>query len=186
MIIGITGRGGSGKSTIARYLCSKNPTYKYIEVDNLVEKKVFKSKRLLEKVNKYYKDKKYDINDIVSCYFKADEKSKIIHSFFMEEVNDIIREELIKRKGGNIIVDWFLLHKLSIFDEMDVKVLVKLDKKKRIERASSRNDSESIKKFLEVDKYYDDIYKGKYNYIIYNDDFDFKIFDKIIKSGDEV
>ena len=77
MIIGITGRGGSGKSTIARYLCSKNPTYKYIEVDNLVEKKVFKSKRLLEKVNKYYKDKKYDINDIVSCYFKADEKRKI-------------------------------------------------------------------------------------------------------------
>lgn len=166
MLIGISGRGGSGKSTFAKQLILKHPEYEYIEVDKLIEQKVLNSERLINNVNSKFIDKKYTIEDIVKAYFKFDLKSKELHNCFLEEVELVIHERLLRINKENAIVEWFLLHRLSSFDFYDIKIYVETEREIRIKRAIQRNDDLST--FLEVDEHY---LEG-----------DKKIFDIIVKS----
>ena len=86
MIIGISGRGGSGKSTLSRKIVDRYDNYIYIDVDNIIETKVLKSSELVETVNRYFSDRKYSINGIVMAYFQKSQKNNIIHKFFTNEV----------------------------------------------------------------------------------------------------
>lgn len=79
MIIGITGRGGSGKSFLSKKIQQQYPDYVYIEVDKIIETKVMNSKKLLNDVNTYFLDKEYKIEDIIAAYFEKNEKNILIH-----------------------------------------------------------------------------------------------------------
>ena len=105
MLIGITGRGGSGKSTVAQLIQKDNPNYTYIKVDDLVEKYVFTSSRLLNNVNNQFTDKEYTIKDIVMAYFSDDEKNKKIHELFVEEVETVLQEKIASIGSKNFIID---------------------------------------------------------------------------------
>ena len=54
MLIGITGRGGSGKSTLSKNIISKNSSFIHLEVDTLIETKIFTSNKLVDDVNRFY------------------------------------------------------------------------------------------------------------------------------------
>lgn len=158
MLIGVTGRGGAGKSTLAKNFVKRNPTFSYIEVDLLVETIVFKSERLLDKANMVMNTDIYTIEDIIKSYFKTDLQSRVLHQCFLEEVERTINETIINLNSGNTIIDWFLLHKLHLFGKCDYKILVIEDRDKRIKRIQTR-ENQSIQTFLKVDEYYTDCNK---------------------------
>lgn len=165
MLIGITGRGGSGKSTMAELIQQNNPNYVYIKVDDLVEKYVFNSSRLLNNVNSQFKDKIYTIKDIVMAYFSDNEKNKKIHQLFVEEVENVLNEKIASLKSKNVIIDWFLLHEMNSFKKMDIKILMTLDRNLRIERVKKRNQDKDINAFIEVDNFYRENYDCEFDYI---------------------
>ena len=165
MLIGITGRGGSGKSTVAQLIQHSNPNYTYIKVDDLVEKYVFTSSRLLNNVNNQFTDKEYTIKDIVMAYFSDDEKDKKIHELFVEEVETVLQEKIASIGSKNFIIDWFLLHEMSSFKKMDIKILMTLDRDLRIDRVKKRNQGKDINTFIEVDNFYRENYDCEFDYI---------------------
>ena len=48
---------------------------------------------------------------------------------------------------------------------MDIKILLTLDRDKRIERVKTRNKGKDIDVFIEVDNFYRENYNGKFDYI---------------------
>lgn len=166
MIIGITGRGGSGKSTVAKLIKKHNPEFFYIDVDLLVENSVLNSDILINKVNMLFKDKKYTIDDIVMSYFKKDEKNRKIHRLFIDEVERVLYDKISSLNSKNIIIDWFLLHKMTLFKDIDIKILTVLNKLERIKRVSNREKTKNIDIFIAVDNCYDENYCCKFDYII--------------------
>jgi len=154
MLIGITGRGGTGKSTLAKRICEYNPDFVYIEVDKLIEQYVFNSSRLLNVVNSKFSDKEYKINDIVMTYFSHNEKEQQIFKMHLEEIERVLYERIDAIGAKNYVIDWFLLHELKTYKKMDIKILLTLDRDKRIERVKVRNKGKDINVFIKVDKFY--------------------------------
>ena len=165
MLIGITGRGGTGKSTLAKRICEHNPDFVYIEVDKLIEQYVFSSSRLLNAVNGKFTDKEYTINDIVMTYFSHNEKEKKIFKMNLEEIERVLYERIDALGAKNYVIDWFLLHEFKTFKNMDIKILLTLERDKRIERVRTRNKGKDIDIFIEVDNFYRENYNGEFDYI---------------------
>ena len=166
MLIGITGRGGSEKSTVARLLQEKNASFDYIEVDLLVENIVLHSTDLIQAVNTRFPGFNYTIGDIIKAYFKTDPKSQAIHKLFVDEVERILYQTINKSSKANHIVEWFLLHEMDSFKNMDIKILLDLEKEERVRRVINRDKTKDINTFLMVDEHYDENYPCHFDYVL--------------------
>lgn len=151
MIVGITGRGGSGKTTLAKRIVKKNSNFIYVDVDNIIETRVMTSSTLIENVNFYFSDKKYLIKDIILAYFKKTEKNNILHRFFLEEVARQINMILYENKGKNYVIDWFLLHEIFELLPLDYKILTIASKRERYNRVEKREKTTDMEVFKNVD-----------------------------------
>lgn len=180
MIIGVSGRGGSGKSTLSKRIIDKYDNFIYIDVDNIIETKVLKSTELLKEVNSYFTDKEYTINDVVMSYFQKNEKNNIIHHLFTKEV---ARQILICIKGNfgkNIVIDWFLLHEIFDLLPIDITILTVASRKERIRRVKIRNNTNDVSIFESVDNAFVEVDYSKIDYIIETEKKYDKILDEII------
>lgn len=166
MIIGITGRGGSGKSYLSNKILKRYKDYSYINVDNLVESKVLTSKRLIYNVNNYFNDKEYTIKDIMMAYFDKNVKNNKIHEFFVKEVALQIIEEIDNINSKNIIIDWFLLHEIFDYLPLDVRIMTCATDSERINRIKIREKCDEPKMFKMVDNSFVEIDLSKIDYII--------------------
>lgn len=165
MLIGINGRGGTGKSTLAKLLVSNHNNIEHIEVDKLIDNKLSISKTLITRVNNTI-NKEYTFNDIKNSFFKDDHESKIVRNIFTDEINKLIVSE-IKDNKKDYIIEHFTLNQFEVFKECDIKVKLIASKKEREERIKKRKDMSlelyrSIdKRVLEDNEYYDSIFNIK-------------------------
>ena len=143
MIIFITGKSGSGKSTFSKKLANKLK-YKYIDVD-AVGHKVYEIPEIQEKAFKLFGS---SIND---DYEKIDRKKlgQIVfnnrHSKSVKEFSDLtweyMKNTLDKEITDNTIVDWILLPHTKYWKYKAFRILIKsLDENVRIKKILERDN----------------------------------------------
>lgn len=136
MIIGVSGKSGSGKSSISKYL-EKRLNYKLLDLD-FVSKEIIKryKKEILDIVN-------YDILENEEIDSKKLGKILFNDKGLMEKYNlfvyEKLNEEINKHLNDNLILDSIFLPIMSIFEKIDVKILVMCDDNIRVERILNRD-----------------------------------------------
>lgn len=129
MIIGITGKSGSGKSTACRYLNANLDNVLYISVDDIVEENI--KGNIIEKVNNELREKynmgPYGRVEIIDSFYAEDDEHKFVYEIFKKHLVEDVRERIkyYKKTGKDIILDWFMLEVSDLFNDCDMKILLK-------------------------------------------------------------
>lgn len=173
MIIYVTGKSGSGKSTFSKLL-AKELGYKYIDVDDIGHK-VYESPDIMEKVYQLFGT---DINDE---FGKFDRKKlgQIVfserHSERVKAFNDLTWEYMKKMLDDKIVdnsvVDWILLPNTKYWANKALRILVKpQDEDARFKKIMSRdNITEKYVKLRDKasieynEKEFDFVFENDYN-----------------------
>jgi len=135
MIICVTGKFGSGKTTVSKLLGFKAVNADYIG------KKVFDKKK--EEIKKLLGT--LDKGKIRKKIFSDKRLLKRFNAIAHPEMIKIIKYEIRKNKGKNIVVDAALHYDLKLRDICDKIILVKRDKEKIIKTSKmSRKETEKI------------------------------------------
>ncbi len=127
MIIFITGKSGSGKSTFAKLL-AKRLGYKYIDVDDIGHK-IYECPQIMKKAYQLFGQ---DINNELGEFDRKrlgqvvfgerqSEKVKIFNDLTWEYMKKLLDQELT----DNIIVDWILLPQTTYWANFALKILIK-------------------------------------------------------------
>ena len=168
MIIGVTGKSGSGKTTITD-LINKNNEYEIIHVDDIthtiLDFNVVKEELRLIYGNKIFSnDNSVDRKKLGNILFndtnEMNKYNKFIYSFIEKYIDNIISST-----SKNIIIDWMQLPLSKYFNLSSFNILVDAPLELRKERVGKRdNISES---------YFESRERNSLNYDNYNFDFVF-------------
>ena len=165
MIVGVSGKSGSGKSSVCKYLQSKLG-YTYLDVDDLV--KEIRAKYVGEIIELVGNDK-FIVNSEINSKLLGQMlfKDKQLMDKYNEYIYSKIKNELIKitKENNNLIIDTMFLPVMEIFKNCDYKVLLICNDDIRKERVITR-DNIDYKYFRQRERY-----SIEYNY----SDFDFII-----------
>ena len=165
MLIGITGKSGSGKSTIANLFTD----FYHIDVDKIVYE-LHTREEIISKVNEIFpetiEDNKINKKKLSNIVFndknKLDTLETIMLPYMVLEIDSLIF------KNENCIIDYILLPKTKYFNMCDITILVEIDENIRKNRVLKRDNITEIEYNLRdrngfnTDKY-------SYDYIISND-----------------
>ena len=143
MIIGITGKSGTGKSTIANALSNEldGVVISFDKISHLTtEKESFKT-LVREKISPNVFDSNGNIirKKLGEIVFSDTEKLKLINNH-SEQMMNIIIDELIKTCDKKyIILDYALLPRMKYFNACDFKILVTASDATRFDRILNRD-----------------------------------------------
>ncbi len=169
MIIGITGKSGSGKSTASSYINANLENVLYISVDNIVEENI--KGNIIEKVNRELKEKynmgPYGRVEIIDSFYAEDDEHKFVYEIFKKRLVEDTRERInyYKKTGKDIIVDWFMLEVSELFDDCDIKILFKAPMDVRRVRVINRGNFKAGC-FEKNEKSHDEKNEGLYDYVL--------------------
>ncbi len=151
MIIGISGKSGSGKSTISKLICDSKPNSLHCDIDKIGHEVLLLKEVKMELIKTFGAD--IVIEDYVDrkklgmIVFENREKMKELTSITWSHMELMIDEIIEKNKNNMIVLDWILLPQSKYFDMCDYKILVDSSIEERKRRAMIR-DNISEEKFL--------------------------------------
>ena len=166
MIIGITGKSGTGKSYLSEYL-SKKLHFKHIDIDKLSHKIFdFSESHMFLKTNfgpDIFCKEKIDRKKLGEIAFKNKTKLKKLNMFFKTKIEEELDHIMLFEK--NVILDYALLPGLIQFKLCDYKILLKEADQLRYERIFKR---EGISKeyFDMRDKSLDEYDESKFDIVV--------------------
>lgn len=163
MYITITGKSGSGKSKIGRYLEEIYPNFLYLDIDQIGHL-VLEEKKVKEEVSHTFHlplsdNGSINRNLLSSIVFQSPEKMEQYASITWPRMEEKIDTILEKNQDKIIILDWALIPKTKYFKNSILNILVEAPYEVRLSRAIER-DHISIEKFREREQAsfcYDDL-----------------------------
>lgn len=169
MLIGLCGKSGSGKSTIAQMLSEKSGEFIHCNIDEIGHKTLLKEEVKKELIKAFGEqiicDKFIDRKKLGDLVFENREKmetlSIITWKYMKEEIDNII--EINKNK--TVILDWILLYQSEYFDKCAIKVLVDTPYEIRKDRAIKR-DNITEEKFNLREKASIEYERSKFDYVV--------------------
>lgn len=164
MIIGICGKSGSGKSTIARKIASIVPDSVYLDIDKIGHEVLVYPEvqtQIKETFGIESTDRKV-LGDIVfNNRYEMDKLADITWNY----MKVLIQKFIDDNKDKTIILDWLLLTKSHFFNMCDVKILVDAPYEIRLARAMKR-DNITQKAFETREKASEQYNKQDFDYVI--------------------
>ena len=150
MIIYVTGKSGSGKSTFSKLL-AKELNYKYIDVD-YISHKVYEYPEIMDKIYQLFGTDinnefgEFDRKKLGQIIFseRHSKRVKIFNELTWECIKKIIDDEII----GNCVVDWILLPQSKYWINSALRILIK-----------SQDDDLRLKKLISRDNITDEYAK---------------------------
>lgn len=171
MIIGITGKSGSGKSTIANIIGGLNKDIKVVHVDDIGHE-VLTYKNVIKEMIKAFglsiidSNGNIDRKKVGELVFNNRHKMQILTDITWKHMDKIIND--IIKNNNFVILDWILLPETKYFKMCDVKILVDATYEIRKAKAISR-DHISEEKFDEREKASIEYDPTIFDYVINND-----------------
>ncbi len=191
MHITITGKSGSGKSSIAKYLTSIDERFIYLDIDT-VGHIILEEEEIAKKVSKEFKiplneKKQIDRKILGSIVLKDEEKMKRYSDITWSLMEQTIDKFIKNNKDKIVILDWILIPKTKYFKESIFNILVNSDLEERKKRAILR-DNITEEKFMERENASIEFDESQFDFILENKNFNKtkglvkKIYDKSINT----
>lgn len=141
MLIGVTGKSGSGKSTFAKELANRL-NYFYVDIDTIGHSALVtpaNTQKLLEVYGtKIFVDSKLDRKLLGDLVFENRKEmsalTEIIWNDMKAEIDQILKEHT------NVVLDWILLPHTHYWSLLDKTILVTSDNNVRTQKAIERDN----------------------------------------------
>ena len=171
MLIGITGKSGSGKTHIAKMLESMNNNIVSINIDEIGHLALQNKNIQIELVEVFGTSiltaNGIDRKKLGKFVFSSKEEMKKLEDITWIHMKNNIDEFIEKNKGKIIILEWILLPSYHYFKICDLKILVDVPYKIRLQRAIKR-DKINKEKFDLREQASIDYSSNNFDYIIDN------------------
>lgn len=144
MIIGICGKSGSGKSTIAKQIISKYKNAIHLDIDKIAHKS-HKDEEVKQKIIDTFTESVLTNNEIDRkklgrIVFASKEKMKLLEEITWEFMEKEIDNFINENKDKIIILDYILLPLTKYFDKCNIKILLDIPYHIRKQRVLSRDN----------------------------------------------
>lgn len=144
MIIGICGKSGSGKSTIAKQITSRYQNAVHLDIDKIAHKS-HKDEEVKRKIINTFTesiltDNEIDRKKLGRIVFLSKEKMKLLEDITWEFMEKEIDNFINENKDKIIILDYILLPLTKYFDKCNIKILLDIPYHIRKQRVLSRDN----------------------------------------------
>lgn len=144
MIIGICGKSGSGKSTIAKQIISKYKTAVHLDIDKIAHKS-HKDKEVKRKIINIFSksiltDNEIDRKKLGKIVFSSKIKMKLLKEITWEYMQKEIDNFINENKDKIIILDYILLPLTKYFNKCNIKILLDIPYSIRKQRVLNRDN----------------------------------------------
>jgi len=165
MIIGVSGKSGSGKSSVSKYIADKLE-YLLIDVDLISKniRKIYKDEIVNLVKDNIVKDNEIDSKMLGKILFGDKELMDKYNAFIYTK----LKEEIAKYQNVDIVIESLFLPIMDIFSDLDIKILVTCDEKNRKIRVMKRDNIDE-EYFLLREKNSIDYDSSSFDYIVNND-----------------
>lgn len=180
MIIGVSGKSGAGKSSIAKYLQEQHG-FISIDTDKLVEKI---RKENVNEILSIVQDNSILDNGVIdskklgAILFENKELLAEYNQFIYSKLKEVVNEEIYKY--DDVVVDSMFLPIMDVFLQCEYKILVECDDEMRKKRIV-RRDSISEEYFRKRDDNSLSYIRNDFDFIVVNNKFYKKQIDEIIR-----
>lgn len=144
MIIGLCGKSGSGKSTIAKAIVESKPNAMHYEVDKIGHQVMTIKEVQVEAIkcfgNQITTDGTINRKKLAEIVFSSRERMEELTNITWKHMKAVLDKIIQDSEGKVTILDWILLSATPYFDMCDLKILVDIPYEIRKKRAMARDN----------------------------------------------